>query len=108
MLYATSSETTLKQENEKVFILFDDSYKKQTLKELTSDPLYMKIRNDILTVLPGSRKVYVATPTMLENLKNANASTDGVINAPDKEKTKLEGYLDKAEQLGIDIHFGDD
>ena len=108
MLYATLSETKLKQENEKVFILFDDSYTKQSLKELTSDPLYMKIRNDILTVLPGSRKVYVATPTMLENLKNATASADGVVNAPEKEKTKLEGYLDKAEQLGIDIHFGDD
>ena len=108
MLYATLSETKLKQENEKVFILFDDSYTKQSLKELTSDPLYMKIRNDILTVLPGSRKVYVATPTMLENLKNATSSADGVVNAPEKEKTKLEGYLDKAEQLGIDIHFGDD
>ena len=68
----------------------------------------MKIRNDILTVLPGSRKVYVATPMMLENLKNATSSADGVVNAPEKEKTKLEGYLDKAEQLGIDIHFGDD
>ena len=108
MMYANLCETRLLQENEKVYILFDNSYTKESLKELTGDPLYKKIRNDILTVIPGTRHVYVATPKMLDNLRNRQMSEESMLNAPEKEKSKLEGYLDKAEQLGIDIHFGDD
>ena len=50
----------------------------------------------------------MATPKMLDNLRNRQMSEESMLNAPEKEKSKLEGYLDKAEQLGIDIHFGDD
>ena len=106
-LYATLRDTSLLQENEKVYIVFDDSYNKETLKDLTRADDYKKIRDNIINVLPGARKVFITTPKMLDNLHKKEEESV-ITEETQVERSPLEDYLQKAEQLGINLHFGDE
>ena len=104
---ATLRDTSLLQENEKVYIVFDDSYNKETLKDLTRADDYKKIRDNIINVLPGARKVFITTPKMLDNLHKKEEESV-ITEETQVERSPLEDYLQKAEQLGINLHFGDE
>lgn len=107
LLYVKLSKTELKLYGENAYVIVDSNYTKEKLEELTSDPLYKKIRSDIITVIPGTRKVYVATPKMFNNVLAKNTPAEPKFEQAGP-KSALEDYLNRAEQLGIDIHFGDD
>ena len=107
LLYVKLSKTEPKLYGENAYVIVDSNYTKEKLEELTSDPLYKKIRSDIITVIPGTRKVYVATPKMFNNVLAKNTPAEPKFEQAGP-KSALEDYLNRAEQLGIDIHFGDD
>ena len=108
LMYAQLKTARLQDENGEVFILFDNTYKAAVLKELKEDPLFKQIRDNILAVLPGARKVFVANEKQYTNYLNRSTSVEEAFNEEPKEQSTIEAYLKKAQDEGIDIHFGDD
>ena len=108
LMYAQLKTARLQQENDEVFIVFDNTYKAAVLKELREDALFKQIRDNILAVLPGARKVFVSNEKQFTNYLNRSTSVEEAFNEEPKEQSTIEAYLKKAQDEGIDIHFGDD
>ena len=108
LMYAQLKTARLQQENDEVFIVFDNTYKAAVLKELREDALFKQIRDNILAVLPGARKVFVSNEKQFTNYLNRSTSVEEAFNEEPKEPSTIEAYLKKAQDEGIDIHFGDD
>ena len=105
MMFVRLAGTKLQTKGSSAYIVFDNSYTSDSLKQLTADPLYKKIRNDIMAVLSEIEHVFVATQ---KQFKNVLASNGKKPVSEDRTETKLDSFLNAAKQNGIDLHFGDD
>ncbi len=112
-LYASLINTDLRIFGDKAAIVFDDSVRKETLKELPKDEGYVKISNDIKHVFGEVEHVYVCTErqygALLSKLsENTMNAADSVVEST--AETPLDAFLKRSESLGIttEIHFGDD
>ena len=112
-LYASLINTDLRIFGDKAAIVFDDSVRKETLKELPKDEGYMKISNDIKHVFDEVEHVYVCTERQygaLLSKVSENTMNAGDMGLDNSSETPLDAFLKRSESLGIttEIHFGDD
>lgn len=105
LMFVKLCGTELQTIGDSAYIVFDDSYNKESIRQLTSDDLYKKIRNDIMAVLSEIEHVFVATQKQFRNVLASNGKKPV---SEDRTETKLDSFLNAAKQNGIDLHFGDD
>lgn len=106
LMYVKLATTTLQTIGNNAYIVFDNSYTTESLKQLTADDLYKKIRNDIMAVLSEIEHVYVATEKQYLKVLKTNGDTKPVLE--EAKETNLTAFLNSAKEEGVDLHFGDD
>lgn len=103
----TLGKTKLKIIDANAYITFDNSYTREHLLNLTKDPLYSEVKQNILNAFSEVKSVYVATEAQVEKVierSNQYASTNSA------DTSGADAFLARAKEMGIDtkIHFGDD
>lgn len=103
----TLGKTKLKIIDANAYITFDNSYTRELLLNLTKDPLYSEVKQNILNAFSEVKSVYVATEAQVEKVierSNQYASTNSA------DTSGADAFLARAKEMGIDtkIHFGDD
>ncbi|MCQ2466808.1 MAG: DNA polymerase III subunit gamma/tau [Clostridia bacterium] len=106
MMFVRLAGTKLQTKGSSAYIVFDNSYTSDSLKQLTADPLYKTIRNKIMAVLAEIEHVYVATEKQYRKVLESNSQSKPAIE--ETKQSNLDIFLNAAQQNGVDIHFGDD